>query len=446
MNIMRVKRKCLELISRIEEQGAYSHLVLQQASQSGGLSPEEFPVLLQLTRGVLEQRGVLESHLNPLLPKGLSSLPIEIQHILRLGAYQILFLDRVKKRDVVFEAVELAKGSKYRRLSSLVNAVLRKIGSEDKAQVQEEPKDSTLNFPDWLISRWSEQFGEEEVGEFCRASDDALPVYCRVNTARITATGLKEVLAKDGFESQISEFSPHSLRVTRMPSKKRITSLDAYKDGLFFIQDLSSTIVADIASWTKPASVKDLCAAPGGKACSIALSIGDSGSKVIASDRSPSRVELIKDLIKRLGISNIKASVSDLTKGKRSALDQADLVLLDGPCSGFGTVGRKVDARWTTKEDDLTGLMKLQSELLDSAADFVNPGGYLVYSTCTIDRGENEERIAQFLASRSDFEIVKLDQYLPAELCTDEGFYRSWPHRHKMTGAFGGMLRRRGEI
>jgi 16S rRNA (cytosine967-C5)-methyltransferase len=157
-------------------------------------------------------------------------------------------------------------------------------------------------------------------------------------------------------------------------------------------------------------------------------------------------VELIKDLIKRLGISNIKTSVSDLTKGKRNASELADLVLLDGPCSGFGTVGRKVDARWTTKEDDLTGLMKLQSELLDSAADFVNPGGYLVYSTCTIDRGENEERIAQFLASRSDFEIVNLNQVLPAELCTSEGFYRSWPHKHKMTGAFGAMLRRGANI
>jgi 16S rRNA (cytosine967-C5)-methyltransferase len=443
MNIMRVKRKCLELISRIEEEGAYSHLVLQQASESREVSAEEFPVLLQLTRGVLEQRGLLELKLNPFLPKGLDSLPVEIRNILRLGAYQILFLDRVKKRDVVYEAVELAKGGKYRGLAKLVNAVLRKIGPDDLRDSGEEVPNSTLNFPEWLIKRWSNQFSEELVKDFCAASDKPLPVYCRVNTIRTTPSALKDLFyKKDGIESEISVFSPHSLKIIRIPPKKRLTGLEAYRKGLFFIQDLSSTIVSDIVALNNPQSVRDLCAAPGGKSCSIALSIGARGGRVYATDKSARRVGLIDDLVARLGLKNIATGVFNLGDTKERASKLYDMVLLDGPCSGFGTVGKKVDARWTTSYEGLLQLTKAQSFLLDAAARFVNPGGYLVYSTCTIDREENEERIFSFLESHRDFELIRLNDALSPELCTTEGFYRSWPQNHSMTGAFAALIRR----
>lgn len=170
---MRVKKRCLELLERVENEGAYVHILLQQEAESSKGHPEEYPVMMQLVRGVLEQRATLEEILSPLLPKGLASLPQRVQLILRLGAYQICFLDRVQKRDVVYEAVELVKAGKWKGFNGLVNAVLRKVEPDQRI---DSTQGGVVNFPRWLIDRWNEQFGESEVQRFCAASDKPLPL------------------------------------------------------------------------------------------------------------------------------------------------------------------------------------------------------------------------------------------------------------------------------
>jgi 16S rRNA (cytosine967-C5)-methyltransferase len=442
VNIMRLKKKCLELLARIEQDGAYTHLVLQQVATSGELAPEEYPVLLRLVRGTLEQKGIVEEKLAPFLPKGLQSLPIEVQLVLRLSAYQILFLERVKKRDVVFEAVDIVKLSRLRGFSGLVNAVLRKIEPLRLSGNDGSVVDATRNFPDWLVERWSRQHGVDVVRQFCEVSGAALPVYCRVNTLRTSRNELREMLAKDGIESEDAACSPHSLRLTHIPASVRVTMLESYCSGLFFIQDASSTIVADIIAAEDPRRVRDLCAAPGGKACSIALSIADYGGLIYASDKAPQRVSLIKALATRLQLTNVIAQVSELGPEENARGEGCDAVLLDVPCSGFGTVGRKVDVRWSITELQLNDLIALQQALLSAAAELVSVGGVLVYSTCSIDRAENEEVVEAFLQSRPDFRCVSLDPALPKYLCTDEGYFRSWPHHHEMAGAFAAKLRR----
>jgi 16S rRNA (cytosine967-C5)-methyltransferase len=332
---------------------------------------------------------MLEGVLDPLLPKGLESLPIEIQLVLKLAAYQLCCLDRVKKRDVVFEAVQLVKEGRYRGLSGLVNAVLRKIEpvASPVSSAEERP---VLNFPEWLIERWNLQFGEHETRAFCESSDRPLPLYLRVNTNKTTREALREQLQAEGLKVELVDMSPVSLRVERLPNTVRIQHLPSFNNGLFFIQDLSSTLVGDIVSSSKPRLVRDLCAAPGGKTCSIALSIARDRGEVHSSDRVASRVSLIDKLRASLEIQNVKCWHEDARAAKTINAELYDAVLVDAPCSGFGTVGRKVDARWTKSPESVRELVVLQGELLQQAALLVKVGGALIYSTCTIEREENE--------------------------------------------------------
>lgn len=446
IQIMRVKKKCLELLARIERDGAYSHLVLQQVAQSRELSAEEYPVLLQIVRGTLEQSGIIQDQLDLFLPKGLASLPLDVQLVLRLSAYQILFLERVKKRDVVFEAVELVKTGRCSSLAGLVNAVLRKLEPIARSDSGAHVVKSTRNFPSWLITRWEQQHGAEKIESFCDAVGAKIPLYFRVNTSLVSRQELREALAAEGVTSGDVGISPNSLQLLNMPHNLRITKLESYTKGLFFIQDLSSTIVADIVMSDAPSRVRDICAAPGGKACSMALSLASDRVKVYASDKFPKRVDLIKELCKRLGVQNVHAEVLEVGNVCNPPGDLFDAVLLDAPCSGSGTVGRKVDVRWSITEERLGELVALQSSLIRAAAEMLKPQGVLVYSTCSIDREENEGVVEAFLQERSDFACVNLRDSLASDLCTQEGFFRAWPQSHAMTGAFAAKLRRKATV
>lgn len=441
MNILRVKKKAIELLERVEEESSYLHLVLQQEADAPTTAPDEYPILVQLVRGVLERREVIDDVLATFLPKGLESLPKPVLQTLRMGAYQILFLDRVKKRDVVFEAVELIKGGPFRGFSKLVNAVLRKVEPAAQGAGSNGATSSSRNFPEWLVARWIKQFGEGDVEQFCEANNKPLPLYFRVNTARVSRQELRRLLMAEGVEVEPATYSEVSLRVVRQPKEKRLQNLKSYQDGLFFVQDLSSTIVADIATKQEPRSVCDLCAAPGGKSCGMALSIATSGS-VEASDRSERRLSLVRDLTDRLGLSNIDLRIRDAVEELPADAPTFDVVLVDAPCSGFGTLGRKIDARWSKSQETIEDLARIQAEILGNAAHLVKPGGFLVYSTCTIERQENEDIVTDFLSKNREFSLVDLRSELPAELCTPEGMYRAWPHRHAMAGAFAAKLRR----
>jgi 16S rRNA (cytosine967-C5)-methyltransferase len=417
--------------------------LLQQEADAPTTAPDEYPVLVQLVRGVLERREVLDDVLAPLLPKGLESLPKPVLQTLRLGAYQILFLERVKKRDVVFEAVELTKGGKFKGLAKLVNAVLRRVEPASGPVGSDVRLAASRNFPEWLVARWKDQFGEDEVECFCEANNKPLPLYFRVNTARTSREKLQKILRSEGVIAEPARFSEESLCVQQLPKAKRVQNLESYRKGLFFVQDLSSTLVADIATREIPQSVCDLCAAPGGKSCSMALSIVERSGAVMAFDRTEKRVGLIQDAVTRLGLPNIAWSIRDAAQMPPADAQTFDAVLVDAPCSGFGTLGRKIDARWSKSEDTIRELSEIQSTMLASAAHLVKSGGILVYSTCTIERAENEDVVTSFLENHADFTIVDLSSELSHELCTPEGFYRAWPHRHAMAGAFAAKLRRR---
>ena len=440
MDILRIKRKALELINRIKREGAFSHVVLQSEASRGLLEAKEYPILVNLVRGVLQEGGMLDQELNKYLAKGLDSLPEYVADALRLGAYQILCLDRVNKKDVVFETVELLKGGRFSGFGGLVNAVLRKI----ERHATQDGTRASRNFPEWLVKRWIQQFSEDVVEQFCAASTKPLPMYLRVNTNKVSGSELQARLVREGIICSAVDWSKHSLRVEELPADRRIDQSKMFSEGLFFIQDASSTLVADVAAAMRPKLVRDLCAAPGGKACSVALEIAGVGGRVIASDRTRARVQLIDDLVHRLQLSNVETDVVDVLRDLPVVSEVCDVVLLDAPCSGFGTVGKKVEARWNTTEDELAKVVSRQSEFLQQASTLVSPGGLLLYSTCSIDREENEGVINAFLGRNRHFYLQSVQGLIDEHFCTPEGFYRSWPHRHDMTGAFAAVLVRRG--
>jgi 16S rRNA (cytosine967-C5)-methyltransferase len=394
---------------------------------------------MQLVRGTLEQGSAIDESLRPLLSKGIDSLPVEVRRILRVAAYQILFMERSKERDVVFEAVELVKFGRYRGLAGLVNAVLRKL----KRPQSKGELDPTINFPSWLVKRWTEQYGAEEVNLFCRAAAESLPLYLRVNTQVLSRNDLLSRLQSEEVAAECAEYSSDSIRVTQLPKSVRLHQLSSFTEGLFFVQDLSSSIVADIVASLNPRLVFDLCAAPGGKTCAIALSIYSRGGRIVATDQTAKRVALVEDIVDRLKLGNVEYRVRDVLGVAVNPEERADVVLLDAPCSGFGTVGRKIDVRWSKSEDILQELTAIQSSMLNRAADLVTPDGCIVYSTCSIDRVENEDVVAEFLAQHAEFSVRSVASLLPPALCTSEGYYRAWPQRHHMAGAFAAVLQRR---
>lgn len=439
MDILHAKKRALELIDRIKRQGAFSHVVLQAEAKRDRNAPGEYPIVVSLVRGVLQEEGRLDKVLNEHLPRGITSLPNRVADILRLGAFQIISLDRVQKKDVVFESVELLKGGRFSGFMGLVNAVLRKIEPKNSRKAE----NASQNFPTWLIDRWSDQFGSQEVEQFCAASTSKLPLYLRVHTGRCSRQQLCDQLRQDGIQSVMTEWSPNSVRVVSLPYDRRLEDCTAFQQGWFFIQDCSSTIIADAVAALRPQTVRDVCAAPGGKACSVALSLDERGGRIFASDRTSRRVELVRQKVQKLGLSNVDIGVMDMLAAEEADTKTANVVLVDAPCSGFGTVAKKIEARWNTSAEELCSLVEVQSAMLSRAAKLVAPAGALVYSTCSIDWAENEGVIKRFLVEHPEFSVKRVHEFVSERLCTAEGYLRTWPHRHEMTGAFAAILIRK---
>lgn len=425
------RREAFEILAKIEKDKAYSNLALDSAVRENSPDSADRAFISRLVYGVVERKMTLDYIFSRYLKKGSAKLSPEVLTVLRLGAYQLCFLDKVPKSAAVNESVKLANiYCKY--ASGLVNAVLRRVSQDEgdylSGLLGEEKLSVMYSVPPELLRFFIYHYGEENTKAFFEATLKEKQVTLKVNTLKTTPEKLKKELEGEGVESEFTALSS-ALKITNQ--KKPLYELETYKNGLFHVQDISSQLCA-LALDAKPfMRVLDVCASPGGKSFSAAENALNK-AEIVSCDIYPQRVRLIESGAKRLGL-DIKAILNDAAVFSKE-LGEFDRVLCDVPCSGIGIIGKKPEIKYK-KLDDIKELIPIQKRILETSSQYVKSGGKLIYSTCSLNPNENRRVCDAFLKDHPEFKSVKV---LPdIERAIDEGDYLTlMPHINNCDGFF----------
>ena len=446
MKAKKVREVALEILESIEKNQAYSNLLLNKTIEKCNLPPKDVALLTEMVYGTIQQRDTLDYYLNPFIKKG-KRLETWVNVLLRLSLYQMVYLDRIPDRAVIYEAVEIAKKRGHKGVAAMVNGVLRSVQREGVAsfeQIRDPIKRIAIetSHPEWLVKRWVGQFGLEETRRLCESNLVSPKQTARVNTARITVEEAMERLKEEGIEVMTGDLAPEAIKAV----KGNLAHSKLFKDGLLTIQDESSMLVARALGVRENEHVLDSCAAPGGKSTHIAELMHNTG-QVVSLDIHSHKIKLIEEQASRLQLTNIQTKVLDSRKAAESFPDETfDKILVDAPCSGFGVLRRKPDIKYAKKENDISNLTNVQQAILESVAPLLKRGGTLVYSTCTIDKEENDDILNEFLKKHPEFEMDEsLKERLPIKVQkhVKEGKLLLLPHYFGTDGFFIAALRKK---
>jgi len=446
--VINAREAAVGVLQEVEEKEAYINLVLNRTLSKLSLTNAERSLLTELSYGVISRLNTLDWVLSLTLTRPLDKLTIPIRNILRMGTYQLLFLERIPDSAAVDESVKLAYRFGHRGVAGLVNAVLRKV-----IEIKEKlPWPSKIESPDlflslrysyplWMIRRWINNLGFDEAEAFCSAGNLAPPLTVRANTLRISRSELKRVLAEEGVEAEDCSYAPEGLR---LKLSNKLIDLESFREGLFQVQGESSMLAAPLLNPQPGETVLDLCSAPGGKTVHLGILMQNQG-EISACDLYPHRLRLVQDAARRQGIQIINLEKID----GRSIPSHRDAtfnrVLIDVPCSGLGVIRRKGDLKWRRQPQDIISLSHLQLELLQGAYRALTPGGVLLYSACTVEPEETSDVIEKFLKSEPSARPAMLSPLLPEELKAEEkkeGMIFLWPHKQNLDGFFLAKIRK----
>lgn len=428
----------LRALVACERQGAWSDGFLKKEIGNAGLDGRDAALATRLCFGVQQNRMLLDFWLSNLSKIPLAKMEPAVRSILRLGAYQILFLDRVPDHAAVNQAVEQArKNSRNPRSAGLVNGILRSL-IRQKSELPQPPDLSTrYSHPQWLVEAFSRRLPPEEVEDLLRADNSEPPTCIQINTCKVETPVAVEALQQEGMTVSPHPWLPDCLL---LQGTGNLEQSAAFQRGWFYVQDAAAKLAVLAADPRPGMEVLDACAAPGGKSFATAIAMDNQG-RVISCDIHPHKQILLQRGAERLGLPIIQPEVLDGKDCKEDFLNKFDLVIADVPCSGLGIIRKKPDIRYKDPEP-LAGLPKVQSAILENVSCYVRPGGVLLYATCTLLERENEEIVAAFLEKRKDFTSEKFQLPGPFGLCAD-GMLTCWPHRHGTDGFFFAKLRRR---
>lgn len=424
------------------KEGGWSEVALERELERSKLDPRDAALASRLCYGVLQRQLLLDYYLSHLCATRLEKLEPRVLETLRLGAYQLLWMDRIPAMAAVNESVELTKRySKNPRAAGLVNAVLRNLDRNRDALPA--PSGDALtraavqySHPLELVKVFADTVGEEETVALLAANNEEAAMTAQVNTLRCSAEELIEALNAEGVRSTPHPWLPDCLLLEKAGD---LSALAAFRRGDFYIQDPA----ARLAVWAgKPQigeRVLDVCAAPGGKSFAAAIAMKNQGS-VVSRDVYPRKVEGLRAGAQRLGLSIITPQARDAAQAPDGG--EYDLVIADVPCSGLGIIRKKPEIRYKDPKE-FDALLPLQEKILENAAQMVTPGGRLLYATCTVRREENESQVAAFLDKRKDFIILPLELPQPFGR-VEAGQLTLWPHRHGTDGFFFALLGRKG--
>ena len=418
----KARAAAVKVVFEVNERGAYSNIALAKVLRTENLSDIDRRFCTELVYGTVKIGESIDWIISKYINRPLKKIDPKILAVLRVGMYQIFFLDRVPNSAAVNESVELAKKISIGS-SKFVNAVLRSAVREpDKAKF---PTDDTVEaialnmfHPQWLVERWIKQFGIEQTKAICTIDNEPPSLTLRVNTLKSNRDELLDKLQQQGIYVKPSTLTEEGIICESAGS---LDNLDLLKQGFCQVQDESSMLVAHALDPQAGEFIIDCCAAPGGKTTHIAELMKNTG-RILAVDIHEHKIKQIKSNADRLGIKIIEPLMLDAREIGDKFANKADRVLVDAPCSGLAVLRRKADLRWKKNLKELQDLPKLQLEIINSAANAVKSSGTLVYSTCTLERSENEEIIKVFLESHSDFKLEDMRTLLPHIDGTD-GFF-----------------------
>jgi 16S rRNA (cytosine967-C5)-methyltransferase len=405
-----------------------------------------------LVQGVLRWRLRLDRVIEQFSAFPLKKIDKTALNILRTALYQILFLDKVPESAAVNEAVKLTKAEKLpHHITSFVNGLLRTI-CRQKGDIKFPDRDRdrlhylsvSYSYPQWLVDKWAKESGADFTEALLRAQNNFPDLNIRVNTLRISRDELVKTLERDGIDSKPTVYSPDGLILAG--SRGRVDSLDTFKKGLFQVQDQAAQIVSRLISVQPEDEVLDVCSGLGGKATHLAELMGGKG-RVICVDNDRNKLVKAMENAERLGLDILTPVVADALLLSSLPERKFSRIMLDAPCSGLGVISRHPDIKWNRKADDIPRLSAMQKKLINTAAAMLQKGGELLYVVCAISREENEEVARAFLEANSDISLVNLKDRVPEwcfNLIDDRGFYKTYPHVHKMDGFFAALFRKNG--
>ena len=437
------RQVAFEALIKIHRDGAYSNLIVDSLlKENSDLDERDRAFVCNLVYGTLDRLILIDYNLGLYLNQPVRKLKPELHTILRMGTYQLLFMDKVPSRAAVNESVNLAKVNKSSFAASLVNAVLRRVADNgirlpDTSETNPDYLAIKYSCPEWLISLWIESYGYDNAVALAEKALEAPPVVIRVNTTKITPDELIWKLAEEGVISEKTDIASDALIISNTGS---VDELEAYKQGYFHAQDLASQLCCAALDPQEGETVFDLCSAPGGKAFTVAERMNNSGV-VRAFDIYQSRVELIKNGATRLGLSNVFSYLSDASIFNEN-YGLADRVLCDVPCSGLGIIRRKPEIRFKNRSD-IDNLPELQYRILCNATRYLKQGGRLVYSTCTLNPAENSDVCNRFLSEHPEFTAVEVLPDIP-RFSTEEKFLTLMPHINSTDGFFIAVFEKNG--
>lgn len=421
-----IRELILEALLETDRNGAFSHIVIRNVLEKYQFLPKnERSFFTRVVEGTIEYQLQLDYILNQFSKVKVRKMKPAIRCILRSAVYQMKYMDAVPDSAACNEAVKLAERKGFRNLKGFVNGVLRTISRNmENITWPDEKKDRMLawsvrySMPQWLIEQWIQDYGKEQTKAMLEAWLQEHPTTIRVDTNRISAEKLAKRLKEQGICVKQDEELSECLYLSGYDSMGR---LEEFQQGLFYIQDKSSMLVAKMAAPKEGDFCIDVCAAPGGKSIHLAQLLHGTG-QVEARDLTEHKTNLIKENKERCEVENLSVKQWDATVVDESAIEKADIVIADLPCSGLGVIGKKVDIKYRMTRQEEEELAELQRKILSIVQQYVKPNGTLVYSTCTIDRLENEENVAWFTQKFPQFALQEMRQILPGADGND-GFF-----------------------
>ncbi len=426
------RQTAFEILTKIRRDSSYSNLTVDNVLSDSSLNDADSSFVSALVYGVLERSHTLDYQLMLNLKQPLKKLKPQVYTALQLGAYQLLFMDKVPASAAVNESVKLVKSNGCSFAGGLVNAVLRNISKNGLCLPDKSDKAAyysvAYSFPIELVKFWIKNYGEENTQGIMSCCAGRPPLTVRVNTLKTDSSKLIDEFRTIGIDVEAGEVED-SLNLGKCGS---VEKLESFVEGKFHVQDAASQICVSALAPQPGETIIDLCAAPGGKSFTIAQKMKDSG-KIIACDIHNHRLDLIRDGASRLGISNITCICNDATQFS-SNIPLADRVLCDVPCSGLGIIRRKPEIR-NKPLDELKTLPPIQLEILENASKYVKSGGRLLYSTCALNPKENENVCKKFLEAHPEYKVVT-PEFLSDDTFIRDGFVTLMPHINHTDGFF----------